>query len=78
MDFARCAASTSPSAAATIDEFLDSTAAGILLEARPRSGRARISIAGASRHVGRALDVCGLDGQVPTYPTLAAAISQPG
>jgi anti-anti-sigma factor len=59
-------------------EFLDSSAAGILLEGRSRPGRVRVSIAGAPPHIGRALDVCGVDGQLPAYPTLAAAISQPG
>lgn len=56
-------------------DFADSTTIGILLETRSRlNGRPLVLVAPPPQVV-RALQACGVDGRLPIYATLAAALS---
>jgi anti-anti-sigma factor len=56
-------------------EFADSTTIGILLEARSRLGGRPLKLVGPPPQVIHALELCGVDGRLPIYATLADALS---
>ncbi len=57
-------------------EFVDSTALGVLVEARSRLGEGRLRIAGPQLEMMRALKVSGLDRHLAVYETVDAALAE--
>lgn len=55
-------------------EFIDSTALGVLIEARSRLGDNRLRLAAPQLGTKRTLEVTGLDRQLPVYETVEAAL----
>lgn len=59
-------------------EFVDSTALGVLIEARARLANKRaFLLAGAGRETARALQVSGLDRHLAVHGTVAEALEAP-
>ena len=56
-------------------DFLDSTALGVLIEARAKLGADRLALASPQHEVRRTLQVSGLDRQLPVYDTVDAALA---
>jgi anti-anti-sigma factor len=56
-------------------EFLDSTALGVLIEARSRLGQARLTLAAPQLEIRRTLQVSGLDRQLPVHDTVDDALA---
>ena len=56
-------------------EFLDSTALGVLIEARSKLGKGGLALACAGAETRRALQVSGLDRHLPVHDTVAAALA---
>jgi anti-anti-sigma factor len=56
-------------------DFADSTMIGVLLEARSRLEGRPLNLVGPPPQVVRALELCGLDGRLPIYATVADALS---
>ncbi len=55
-------------------EFVDSTALGVLIEARAKLGPGRLLLAGPQPEPRRALEVSGLDRQLPVHDSVADAL----
>jgi anti-sigma B factor antagonist len=55
-------------------EFIDSTALGVLIEARSRLGDNRLRLAAPQLGTRRTLEVSGLDRQLPVYDSVDAAL----
>jgi anti-sigma B factor antagonist len=59
-------------------DFVDSTALGVLIEARSRlRDRARFLLAAPGRETHRALTVSGLDRHLSVHPSVEAALAAP-
>ena len=56
-------------------EFIDSTALGVLIEARSQLGENRLRLAAPQLVTKRTLQVTGLDRQLPVYDSVEAACS---
>jgi anti-sigma B factor antagonist len=56
-------------------DFADSTMIGVLLEARSRLEGRPLKLVGPPPQVVRVLEVCGVDGRLPIYATVADALS---
>jgi anti-anti-sigma factor len=56
-------------------EFLDSTALGVLIEARSKLGPNGLVLASPQHEIRRTLQVSGLDRQLPVYDTVDAAVA---
>lgn len=56
-------------------EFVDSTALGVLIEARTRLGRDGLLLAAPQIETRRTLQVSGLDRQLPVYDSVEAALA---
>jgi anti-anti-sigma factor len=55
-------------------EFLDSTALGVLIEARSRIGRDALALAAPQHETRRALQVSGLDRHLPVHDSVEDAL----
>jgi len=55
-------------------EFVDSTALGVLIEARAKLGRSALLLAGPQLETRRTLQVSGLDRQLPVHDSVDAAL----
>jgi anti-anti-sigma factor len=55
-------------------EFIDSTALGVLIEARSQLGENRLRLAAPQLGTKRTLEVTGLDRQLPVYESVDAAL----
>jgi anti-sigma B factor antagonist len=55
-------------------EFIDSTALGVLIEARSHLGENRLRLAAPQLGTKRTLEVTGLDRQLPVYDSVEAAL----
>lgn len=58
-------------------EFMDSTALGVLIEARSKLGRDGLSVASPGIETRRALQVTGLDRHLPVHDSIDAALGRP-
>jgi anti-sigma B factor antagonist len=58
-------------------EFVDSTALGVLLEARARLGPGSLKLARPRLETRRALEVSGLDRHLPVYDSVDQALGTP-
>jgi anti-sigma B factor antagonist len=56
-------------------EFVDSTALGVLIEARSRLGRPALVLAAPQLETRRTLEVSGLDRHLPVHDTVDAALA---
>ena len=56
-------------------DFADSTMIGVLLKARSRLEGRPLKLVGPPPQVVRVLEVCGVDGRLPIYATVADALS---
>jgi anti-sigma B factor antagonist len=56
-------------------EFIDSTALGVLIEARSKLGRDGLSLAAPQLDTRRALQVSGLDRHLPVHDSVADALA---
>lgn len=56
-------------------EFVDSTALGVLIEARAKLGRDGLALAAPRLDTRRALQVSGLDRHLPVHDTVADAVA---
>jgi anti-anti-sigma factor len=56
-------------------EFVDSTALGVLIEARSRLGRDGLALAAPQLETRRTLQVSGLDRHLPVHESVDAALS---
>ncbi|MGZ4289702.1 MAG: STAS domain-containing protein [Gaiellaceae bacterium] len=56
-------------------EFVDSTALGVLIEARAQLGRDGLALAAPQLETRRTLQVSGLDRHLPVHDTVAAALA---
>lgn len=56
-------------------EFLDSTALGVLIEARSKLGKGALVLASPGAETRRALQVSGLDRHLPVHDTVDAALA---
>jgi anti-anti-sigma factor len=56
-------------------EFVDSTALGVLIEARTKLGRNGLLLAAPRHETRRALQVSGLDRHLPVHDTVDAALA---
>jgi anti-sigma B factor antagonist len=56
-------------------EFLDSTALGVLIEARAKLGDGKLRLAGPQLGTRRTLQVSGLDRRLPVHDTVDDALS---
>jgi len=56
-------------------EFIDSTALGVLIEARSKLGRGGLALAAPQLGTRRALEVSGLDRHLPIHDTVDDALS---
>ena len=56
-------------------EFIDSTALGVLIEARARLGRTGLRLAAPQLETRRALQVSGLDRHLPVHDTVEEALA---
>jgi anti-sigma B factor antagonist len=57
-------------------EFVDSTALGVLIEARSKLGRDRLVLARPRLETRRALQVSGLDRHLPVHDSIEAALAE--
>jgi anti-sigma B factor antagonist len=55
-------------------EFVDSTALGVLIEARTKLGRTELFLAGPQIETRRTLQVSGLDRHLPVHDSVEAAL----
>jgi anti-sigma B factor antagonist len=55
-------------------EFVDSTALGVLIEARAKLGRPALVLCAPQRETRRTLEVSGLDRHLPVHDTIDAAL----
>ena len=58
-------------------EFIDSTALGVLVEARSKLGRDGLLLAGPQLETRRTLQVSGLDRHLPVHDSVDAALASP-
>jgi anti-sigma B factor antagonist len=58
-------------------EFVDSTALGVLLEARSKLGHEGLLLAAPQAETRRTLEVSGLDRHLPVHDSVAGALSSP-
>ncbi len=58
-------------------EFVDSTALGVLVEARSKLGRDGLLLAGPRLETRRTLQVSGLDRHLPVHDSVDAALASP-
>lgn len=56
-------------------EFLDSTALGVLIEARSKLGPNGLTLAAPQLEIRRTLQVSGIDRQLPVYDTVDEALA---
>jgi anti-sigma B factor antagonist len=56
-------------------EFIDSTALGVLIEARSKLGRGGLALASPGAETRRALQVSGLDRHLPVHDSVDAALA---
>ena len=56
-------------------DFVDSTALGVLIEARSKLGRSELLLAGPQLETRRTLQVSGLDRHLPVHDSVAAALA---
>ena len=56
-------------------EFIDSTALGVLIEARSKLGRGGLVLAAPQLGTRRTLEVSGLDRHLPVHDTVEAALT---
>jgi anti-anti-sigma factor len=56
-------------------EFVDSTALGVLIEARSKLGRDALALAAPGHETRRTLQVSGLDRHLPVHDTVEGALS---
>jgi anti-anti-sigma factor len=56
-------------------EFIDSTALGVLIEARSRTGRGRLALAAPQLETRRTLQVSGLDRHLTVHDTVDDALA---
>jgi anti-sigma B factor antagonist len=57
-------------------EFVDSTALGVLIEARSKLGRDGLALAGLQLDTRRTLQVSGLDRHLPVYESVEDALAR--
>ena len=58
-------------------EFIDSTALGVLIEARSKLGRGGLTLAAPQIETRRALQVSGLDRHLPVHESIDEALAAP-